>query len=442
MRASTLLRFAAIASVLDVAISTSVVGCGSDPGLVDPTDSGSDPSASEASAPKPSGTASTPATSTSSGPVDATPPFTAPSSEASLDDAAEDASYPDVQFVYDAPVRSDALAPDAACATTTATATRKPLDMFVMLDRSGSMGGAGGDCNVGDTKGTKWCRAINALSQYFTSSASTGNAAAIQDFPRSGGTCGGGSYASSSIPGGTSGFVDLPSTAFDTWLNAESPTGGNTPTEGAIRGLTSFTADPANRRPGHAAVGILITDGDPNGCNTNLGSLSTLLSDHYGATGVRTFVIGMTGASDAKLETLAAGGNGNDHPSDLGPITGTCGSSPSPCKHWNVGDGTGGVLAEALQQIAVLAIGCTYPMPTAAGGIVDPARVSVEYVPGGAGPATPLVRVPDASSCVPGAFYYDSNTAPTELTLCPDQCAAVQADPAAKVDVLLGCLGG
>ena len=442
MRASTLLRFAALVTVIDASVSTSLIGCGSN-ALVGPESDGAiDPSAPEASTPKPPTTTSTPTASSSSAPVDATPPFTAPTSDASNADAWEDASYPDVQFVYDAPVRSDALAPDAACATTTATATRKPLDMFVMLDRSGSMGGAGGDCNVGDSKGTKWCRAVNALSQYFTSSASAGNAAAIQDFPRSGGTCGGGSYASSSIPGGTSGFVSLPSTSFDAWLNAETPSGGNTPTEGAIRGITSFTSDPANRSPGHVAVGILITDGDPNGCNTNLSNLSTLLADHYAATGIRTFVIGMTGASDGRLETLASGGSGPDHPSAVGTITGTCGASPSPCKHWNVGDGTGGVLAEALQQIAVLAIGCTYPMPTAAGGIVDPARVSVEYVPGGTGPATALVRVPDAASCVPGGFYYDNNSAPTELTLCPDQCAAVQADPAAKVDVLLGCLGG
>ena len=55
-----------------------------------------------------------------------------------------------------------------------------PVDMYIMHDRSGSMGS---DCNIGDNTNSKWCHAINALSGYFNSTAATGNAAAIQFFP-------------------------------------------------------------------------------------------------------------------------------------------------------------------------------------------------------------------------------------------------------------------
>ena len=49
-----------------------------------------------------------------------------------------------------------------------------PVDMFVMFDRSGSMGN---DCKLGDTTASKWCRSINALSGYFKSTGSTDQAA-------------------------------------------------------------------------------------------------------------------------------------------------------------------------------------------------------------------------------------------------------------------------
>ena len=37
-------------------------------------------------------------------------------------------------------------------------------------------------------------------------------------------------------------------------------------------------------------------------------------------------------------------------------------------------------------------------------------------------------------------WYFDSNAAPTKVVLCPSSCSTVQADSAAKVDVLFGCI--
>jgi hypothetical protein len=347
---------------------------------------------------------------------------------------------PDVSFTYDAPVRGDGAVGDA-CAQTSANATLTPLDMFVMLDRSSSMGA---DCNIGATTGSKWCRSVNALSAYFTSADATGNAAALQFFPLSPNTtytCAGAGYSNSTSPGGATGFTGLPSAAFDTVLNTQTPAGGNTPTEGASRGIAGFVGNTLNRRAGRQTIGILITDGDPTACDTDLNNLSNVLATAYGATNVRTFVIGMTGANFANLETVAAGGNAPLHNSTIGALTNLCGNGAATCRHWNVGDGSGAVFVEALKAISRSAIGCSYNMPTTMTGVIDPAKVNVEYLMNGVTPVG-LTRVNNLAACVANGWYYDNNTTPTKINLCPAQCTTVQGDANAQVKVILGCLGG
>src|SRR5262249_32064380 len=135
-----------------------------------------------------------------------------------------------------------------------------------------------------------------------------------------------------------SGFTTLPSNSFDDKLNSEDDNSGlGTPTEGAIRGIARFTE--ANRRGGRVTIGILVTDGDPKNCDEDLDHLAKLLADHQTATKVRTYVIGMEGASFDKLETLAKGGDGPEHPDTIGSITDACGNGAGPCRHWNVGNG-------------------------------------------------------------------------------------------------------
>ncbi len=246
-----------------------------------------------------------------------------------------------------------------------------PVDMFVMFDRSGSMGN---DCKLGDTTASKWCRSINALSGYFKSMGSTDQAAAIQFFPLDNGSdalCSTGDlYNVAALPAAD--YTTLPSASFDALLNATSPNqggggGGGTPTEAAIRGLTRFTA--ANRRPGRVTIGILITDGDPNGCDENLGHLSQLLQAHFTATTIRTYVIGMQGATFKNLEQIAQGGNGPQHPDAVGTITDACGDGAGPCRAWNVGDGDPAVFTAALAAIQASADGCK-----PGGGTVNPPK--------------------------------------------------------------------
>jgi hypothetical protein len=351
----------------------------------------------------------------------------------------------DVTFSFDTGTTPDAgLTVDAACAQSTATAQAVPLDMYVLFDRSGSMNDIWpfpGDCDVGGTIPSKWCYAVNALSSYFSSNDATGNAAALQYFPISAGACSGSGYSSPASP--TSSFRALPSTGFNSSLNGQAPEGSDTPLEGAIRGITGFTSNTANQRAGRKLIGVLITDGDPTGtCSNNITTLKNILSTHYTNTGIPTFVVGMTGATFANLESIAEGGGGPLHNDKVGSLTNACGTPGNTCRHWNANTGVGDTLTEALKQIQKSAVACTYAMPTTDAGIIDPNQVKVEYRPGGTGTPQTFNKVSSSANCgSAGGFYYDKNSSPTSLTLCPTSCSTVQADSKAKVDILLGCLG-
>jgi hypothetical protein len=375
-----------------------------------------------------------------------------------------DSSVPDVSFSYDAPYAKDG----DACAETKGVATKKQVDMFVMLDRSGSMnypcGTANcesgnppkGDCNIGDTKASKWCNTINALSKYFKSAQATGNAASMQTFlPPSltgltvqqlcsaSGTTSSNDLSSSSIPGAATGYVTLPSTSFDTFLNNTIPE-GQTPTLAAARGIVKFTGRAANQRAGRITIGVLVTDGDPTQtiCNENttidqeVDDVAAVLQQHYAATGIPTFVIGMNGATFANVEKMAVGGSAPTHPDAVGTISDACGNGAGPCRHFNIGDGNNEALAEALNLIQGFAVACKYNIPKPLVGAINYKDVKVLYN------TTELTKVNDAGSCVGDGWYYDNNLSPTTINLCPAQCSTAQANPTATINVSFGCLGG
>jgi hypothetical protein len=243
------------------------------------------------------------------------------------------------------------------------------VDMFIILDRSNSMGSDG---NIGTTN-SLWTRAVTALSGYFNSQGATGHAAAFQFFPRIGHTdnycANGDTYNVAAVPSTSPPpYVTLPSTAFDATLNSESPGSGlGTPIEAAIRGVNRFTE--ANRRGGRVTIGVLITDGDPNGCNGSTSFLSGLLQAHFDATKIRTYVVGMDGATFSSLEQIAKGGNAPEHPDTVGSITNACGNGGGPCRHWNVGDGNPATFTAVMKAIQDSADGCKE-----GGGFINPIR--------------------------------------------------------------------
>lgn len=84
-------------------------------------------------------------------------------------------------------------------------------------------------------------------------------------------------------------------------------------------------------------------------------------------------------------------------------------------------------------------ISCDYAIPAPDGGMIDPAKVNVQYTASG-GMQQPILNVPSAAGCgQSGGWYYDAPQNPTKITLCPTTCTAIQSNPGGKVDVLFGC---
>jgi hypothetical protein len=228
-----------------------------------------------------------------------------------------------------------------------------------------------------------------------------------------------------------------PDSALVQRISDENFSGGyGTRIEGALRGIVNYTAN--NQTPGREMIGVLITDGDATNCVTNNSTLAGIIGGHFANTGLRTFIIGMEGASEDKLEELAIAGGADPH-DDF------CGGVAAPCHYWNVGDASGDVLANALQAISQQAV----PLPCEIdvtdltppeGEVLDYGRVNVTFTQGGT--VTTIPQVGSAGACPSDqpAWYYDVPSAPTKIHLCENACDTVSAaGDGASLNVVAGC---
>jgi hypothetical protein len=77
--------------------------------------------------------------------------------------------------------------------------------------------------------------------------------------------------------------------------------------------------------------------------------------------------------------------------------------------------------------------------PPPPGETFDKGLVNVNYTPSG-GTAMPIYHVNTAADCGPqGGWYYDNNTTPTKVLVCPSTCTTIKADQNGKIDILFGC---
>ena len=329
----------------------------------------------------------------------------------------QDAGIPDVGFRYDS-----GGGEQDACAAVTVEAQLVPLDLYVVLDRSGSM--------VNPSLGPlRWPPVRDALNQFFSSAQAQGIGIALTMFAHpSKSQCTASSYqtpmvAMAPLPGNAGGHaLTLKNT-----MNANAPVLGiGTPTESAMKGAVNFAKAHKGANPARTVAIILATDGIPGaaGCSgeTAAGVQSAISAGFSGTPSVRTFVIGIDPNSQmtTNINNWASAGGGQAF--DVA----TAGGSAQ--------------FLQAMKNIQGSLLGCTFTMPKPEAGIIEPSKVKVVYTPG-AGAPTQLPRVNNQAACSGPGWYYDNNTSPTTIELCPGSCTTVQADPQGKINIELGCLG-
>jgi hypothetical protein len=311
------------------------------------------------------------------------------------------------------------------------------LDIYFIFDRTASMGD---DCDyvAGESPpvDSKACYATYALSDYLIDvPPNVDTRLAFQFMSLADDDCDGQPYETPRID-----LTPLPLSPDHPMIRAisqENFAGGyGTHIEGALRGMAEYTT--SHSTSGREMIGVLMTDGDPNGCEEDVRTLAQLVSDHLADDGIRTFIIGMQGATDANLERMAVAGGAEAH-DDF------CGDQSPPCHYWNVGDGSGDAIASALHAIIEQAspLPCEYEVAglrPPSGETLDYGKVNVTLTDDS---GTQLIgQVRDSSQCPDdqAAWYYDDPSAPTMLLLCPATCTAVTgAAEGARLNVVVGC---
>jgi hypothetical protein len=330
-----------------------------------------------------------------------------------------------------------------ACVETKAETTRLPVDLYIVQDRSGSMGMQG-----------KWEAVKNALITFVQSPDTSGMHVGLGFFPRQGSgaacmacttipcfqmcgcssvqctngvcrctafaaSCSGQDYVDAAV-----GIEPLPGVApkIVMALNGVMTTGG-TPTRPALEGGVQFAKAwlaSKNRRVALA----LATDGEPTGCTDNNVTTVADVARRALADGIHTFVIGV-GPNLNNLNAMAmGGGTGKAFLIEGGNIQQQ--------------------FLETLRTIQGQAsrLSCSYAIPPPPmGQALDPRKVNVRFTSGEPPRSVYIGQVEDRGKCGPqGGWYYDNPTMPRSITLCDSTCTMVnQGGEKAEVAVLFGC---
>jgi hypothetical protein len=196
-----------------------------------------------------------------------------------------------------------------------------------------------------------------------------------------------------------------------------------TPISAALGGALSWAAAQRMAAPEESAVVVLVTDGQPNGCEEDIETIAGLAQNAFATSQIRTYAIGLTGSRESDMDAIAAAG---------GTTKGIFISDGATAKQ---------DLLNALAAIRGSVLDCDFEMPKASNGMqVDPTKVNVKYTPAG-GTQMTLGRVPDMAGCgtAPG-WYYDNELNPTRILLCPASCNSASVEVDATLEVLLGCV--
>jgi von Willebrand factor type A domain len=303
---------------------------------------------------------------------------------------------------------------DPTCAAVASETALIPVNLVVLLDRSGSMGDTAEDPSF-DPK-QRWVPVTDAMKAFFEEPTSAGIRASLTFFPDNANACTATDYAKASVP-----MTALPSSALSTVINATAPK-GDTPTRGAIGGAIAQAEAEALARPGERTAIVVATDGQPYGCGvTSPSDEVAVVASQVGAVASRipTYVVGV-GPSVDLLKQVATAGGTTEIPVTVG--------KPEETK---------AQLLKALQAVRGTLASCELKMPKPSDGRqVDVNKVSVEVARDGAPPA----GITYSADCAdPAGWHFDNLAAPTQVVLCKSSCDLVRSQ-GGKANVKFQCV--
>lgn len=338
------------------------------------------------------------------------------------------------------------------CAGTSVKAEPVPLDIFVMLDQSGSMSMDAGN-NL-----SRWQTVRTALQTFVLDPKSDGigfgiqyfgqptplipgcnQMACLDDLDCTGGCgpclpqgiCGGPfnpdedscaavDYAWADVP-----IAELPGVGNDILVSMgmHAP-GTNTPTSPALEGAIMYAKAWAMAHPTHITVVAFATDGEPAICGTDMAAINAIAAAGFDdAPSIKTYVVGVGPALNALDGIAAAGGTTEAFHVDLDPMATE-------------------QFTQAMNTIRGASLACNFMVPEPPDGMTaDYDAVNVAYTPGDGSAQQVFPRVDDQAHCpVTGdGWYYDDPLAPTQILFCQPTCDKVAGDIMAEIDIVLGC---
>lgn len=382
-----------------------------------------------------------------------------------------------------------------ACATAEATASRQPVYLHLVLDRSRSMDGHGnkgeGDnvCDPGQTvpdettcfllgkreadpldperdievchrngedaaedcpnfiglTGKKWLAARGALVSYFdTVAVANDPRLAVGMFLFDGGTNDTSPWAVAPAMVG----VDQANALKTTVLPPSYPTAGGTPLRAALRSQSAALAGFTPQAPleaGGKRVLVVMTDGAPGDCGANRNAcVEDVQALVTGESAITTFVIGVGDVDDPEgsvyderfLSRLAKAGGAA--PADCNPDwNGQQPEGTQPC-HFQItpgeksSDAIRDEMVAAFTQIAAKVQSCELTLNKTSP--IDPNKVNVIYTAAGGAES----QIPPGEN----GWSYDDPNDPNKVILNGAACEQLKADPNASIRIVIGCPTG